>query len=192
MKIWEKSGFGVWRGLGVDFYCKYYLKGYALCRRPLLASRVAIWGARCRHFDILGDHFSTSGAPWGAILVPRGHRGGPWEQQDGLEMVVYRIFFDFGVILGPVYISFLSSKTSKFHVFSGLFASHFFIDSETKFLRLRPPNQGFRIETIAKSFFYGHIFNGCRSRFLCFLEGFGTEFLVFWALKTRLKIEGFL
>ena len=73
-----------------------YLKGYALCRRPLVAPRIAIEGARCLHFrclhfDILGNHFSTSGAPCGAILAPWGHPGGPWEQQDRLEMVVYKI-----------------------------------------------------------------------------------------------------
>ena len=56
---------------------------------------VASWAARCLHFDILGGHFSTSGAPWGTILAPRDHAGGPWEQQDGVEMVVYRILLDF-------------------------------------------------------------------------------------------------
>ena len=50
-------------------------------------------------------------------MAPRDHAGGPWEQQDGLEMVVYKILFDFGVILGPVYISFLSSRTPKFRFF---------------------------------------------------------------------------
>ena len=57
------------------------------------------------------------------------HPGRPWEQQDELETVVYRTLFDFGVILGPVYISFLSSRTSKFRFcFSGLFPGHLFID----------------------------------------------------------------
>ena len=75
-----------------------YLEGYALCRRPLLAPRIAIWGARSLHFDSLGNNFRTSGAPWEAILAPRGHPGGPWQQQDGFEMVVYRILLDLGVI----------------------------------------------------------------------------------------------
>ena len=50
---------------------------------------VAIWGAWCLLFDILGIHFGTSGALWRAILAPwdailelRDHPGGPWEQQD--------------------------------------------------------------------------------------------------------------
>ena len=38
---------------------------------------VAIWGAWCLDFDILGNHFGTSGTPWGAILAPRDHLGGP-------------------------------------------------------------------------------------------------------------------
>ncbi len=81
------------------------LKGYALCRQPLLAHRVAIREAWCLHFDILGDHFGASGAPWGGILAPRGRPGGPWAQQDGHKVVPNRICIDFGVILGPVYIS---------------------------------------------------------------------------------------
>ena len=77
---------------------------------PFWLPRVAIWGARCLHFDILGDYFSIPGAPGAAILAPQDHAGGPWEQQDGFEMVVYRILFDLGMVLGPVYISFLSSR----------------------------------------------------------------------------------
>ena len=72
---------------------------------PFWLLGVAIWGSRCLYFDILGNHFSTSGTPWGGMLAPRDRPGGPWEQQDGLEMVGYRILFDFGMILGPVYIS---------------------------------------------------------------------------------------
>ena len=30
-------------------------------------------------FLIPGSNFGTSGAPWGAILAPRHHPGGPWE-----------------------------------------------------------------------------------------------------------------
>ena len=56
------------------------LKGNALCRQPLLAPRVAIWEAWCLHFNIMGDHSGTSGAPWGAILAPRDHPGGPHEE----------------------------------------------------------------------------------------------------------------
>ena len=47
-------------------------------------------------------------APWDDL-------GGPWEQQDGIKMVVYKILFDFELILGPVYISFLTSRSLQFH-----------------------------------------------------------------------------
>ena len=50
----------------------------------------------------LGRHFRTSGPP-----------GGPWEQQDGHEVANNRIFVDFGMISGPVYVSFWSSKCVK-------------------------------------------------------------------------------
>ena len=52
----------------------------------------------------MGTNFGTSGVPWEAILAPRDHPGGLWEQQDGLEVVNNRIFVDFGV--GPVNVSF--------------------------------------------------------------------------------------
>ena len=64
------------------------LRGYALCRRPLLAPRIAIWGARCLRFDILGGHGSS--------------RMDPMPQITG--------FYDFEVILGHVYVSFWGSK----------------------------------------------------------------------------------
>ena len=54
----------------------------------------------------LGSHVGMSGAPWEAILAPRDHPGGPWEQQDGLEVANDSIFVDFGVISGPVCVSF--------------------------------------------------------------------------------------
>ena len=54
----------------------------------------------------MGGHFGISGAPWEAILALRDHPGGPWEQQDGHEVVNNKIFVDFGVISGRVYVSF--------------------------------------------------------------------------------------
>ena len=53
---------------------------------------------------------------WNAILAPRDHSGGPWEQQDGHEVVNNTIFVDFGVISGLVYVSFWGSKcvTNRF------------------------------------------------------------------------------
>ena len=90
----------------------FELKGYASA--AVLAPRIAICEAWRLHFNISGNHFGTSGEPWGAILAPRGRPGGPWEQQDGLEVVLYRILYDLGVILGLACISFLSSRSSCF------------------------------------------------------------------------------
>ena len=77
-----------------------YLKGYALCRRLLLASRGYHLGARCLHFDIFGDHFSTSGTPGGGILAPRDRPGGPlgvagWTQ-GGPKQDLHRFRRDLG------------------------------------------------------------------------------------------------
>ena len=54
----------------------------------------------------LGGHFGTSGAPWEAILAPRDHPGRPREEQDGHEVANDGIFVDFGMISGPVSVSF--------------------------------------------------------------------------------------
>ena len=67
------------------------------------------------------------------MLAPRDHAGGPWDQQDRLGMVVYRISFDFGVILGPAYIIFLNSRSSKFHFCFGLVSRSFLSISESTF-----------------------------------------------------------
>ena len=64
--------------------------------------------------------------PRGVFRNVGGHPGGPWEQQDRLELLVYRILFDLGMAWGPVYISFLNSRSSKFHIFSGLVFRSFF------------------------------------------------------------------
>ena len=80
-----------------------YLQGYALCRRPPLASWDRHLGPWCILFGILG-------APWGAILAPReaprDHPGAPWEQQDRHEVANDRICVDLGVISGLVSASF--------------------------------------------------------------------------------------
>ena len=133
------------------------------------------------HRDILGDHFSTSGASRGVILAPRDHAGGPWEQQDGFEMVAYRILLDFGVIFGPVYITFLSSKILKYrYCFRACFQVICLSMSELKFRRLGFPNQGFRIESIAKNAFsWKLILMNFGIGFYVLLEALGAAFLVF-------------
>ena len=51
-----------------------HLKGYALCRRPLLGHRGCHLAGLAPpfwhpgdHFGTPGDHFGTLGAPWGAM-----------------------------------------------------------------------------------------------------------------------------
>ena len=86
----------------------------------------AIWEARCLLFDISGPHFCTLGASWRTILAPREHLasrehlgkpfwrlGIPWEQQDGREVANNRIFVDFEMISGLVYVSLWDSKCLK-------------------------------------------------------------------------------
>ena len=103
-------------------------------------------------------------------------------------MVVCRILFDFGVVLGPVYISFLSSRSLEFHLFLGLFPGNFLLSIfESKFRRLGLPNRGF----CTKRLFMEIVVNEFRGRYLSFLEALGAAFLACWALKTDLKIEGF-
>ena len=73
-----------------------------------------------------GDHFGTSGAPWGSILASRDHSGGPWERQDGHEGVRSGIFIDFGLIWGSYFDSFLDIEAWNFNLSSGLFPGHVF------------------------------------------------------------------
>ena len=64
-------------------------------------------------FVILGAYFRISGAPWGLIGIS-GPPWGPWEQQDGVEVVNNKILFDLGMILGVVYVSFGVSFVYRF------------------------------------------------------------------------------
>ena len=59
-----------------------YLKGYALCRRPLLAPRGCHLRGLVRLFWHAGDHFGTSGALRKAMGAAGWTRGGT-EQDDG-------------------------------------------------------------------------------------------------------------
>ena len=84
-------------------------------------------------FGSLGLPFGGLGAsilaPRETILSPREHPGEPFwhlgtaledHGRDGHEVVGNKIFIDFMVILGPVCISFLSSRSLKCHLFFGL------------------------------------------------------------------------
>ena len=79
----------------------FWLLGLAF--RGLGASILTFW-------DII---LAPRAHPGGAILALRDHPGGPWEQQDGFEVVVYTILHDLGMILEPVYISLWGSKSQN-------------------------------------------------------------------------------
>ena len=76
----------------------------------------------------MGGYFRVSGAAWEVILAPRGHPGGPWEQQDGREVANNRIFVDLGVISGPVLCQFEGSKMLKNRFIFRLVSRSFVID----------------------------------------------------------------
>ena len=122
----------------------------------------------------VGNHFSTSGAPSVAIWAPRGHPGRPWGQQDGRKMVVYRIFSDFGVILGPVYIRFLISRSLEFRfVFRACFQV-FFYRSRNRHIDVRD----FQIVAFAMKVLQKRLFT--KSCFMIFVV-FGRPWeLLFW------------
>ena len=191
-------------GLYVDILCTIhgypwlfrdihgYLKGHALCRQPLLASRGCHLGGSVPPFrhsgrpfyhleSTLGDYFDTSGPPWK-----------PWEQQDGCEMLIYWNLFDFGVILGSVYISFVSPKNLKFFFCcSGLFPGHLFIDVWIEISMLGTYKSRFSHWMYCKTrFFMEFVFDGCRGRFLLFLGILGSRFLGFLGFENRLANKG--
>ena len=103
---------------------------------------------------------------------------------------VHRFWGDFGTRV----CLFLAFKKLKVSFFVELVSRSFCLSiSELKFRRLGLPNRGFRMECIAnvdfswKPFLMNFGMGFCR-----YLEALGAVFLVFWALKTYLKIEGFL
>ena len=96
-----------------------------------------IWGLWCLLFDILGailafrelgGYFGISEAPWDVILTPRDHPAKPWEEQDGHEVANDRIFVDFDVISGLMYIGFSGPKCLKIFLCLNLFLFHIFSD----------------------------------------------------------------
>ena len=106
--------------------CCFILRATPSAGGPFWLFGIAIWGAWWLLFDILGIHFGTAGAPWGVILAPRDHPGGPWEQQDGLEVVQNRISIDFAVILGPYFESLFGTEARNSHFVPQLFPGQCF------------------------------------------------------------------
>ena len=75
----------------------------------------------------------------------------------------------------------------------GLFPDPFLSISDSIFRCLGLPNRGFRMEGIATNrLFMEIVFTEFLYGLLSFFEALGTVFLIFLALKTDLKTEGFL
>ena len=119
---------------------------------------------------------------------PTVQRSFTWERQDGHDMVRNRRFNDFGMILGPVYISFLSSRSLKYHFCSGLFPGRFLSIYESQFRQRGTPTSRFsQGKNYNNRFVTEIVFNEFRNRFLLFFNAMGAGFLVCCALKASLK-----
>ena len=127
LTIWQNifTTYFAWKVSKQFNQCLSILRTTPSATSPFGLLGVAGWEARCLHFEVLGNHFRTSGTPWGTMLAYQHHAGGPWEQQDGFEIVIYRILFDLGIILRPVYFSFFECKQLQFHFVSGVLPVHF-------------------------------------------------------------------
>ena len=99
-------------------------------------------------------------------MAPRDHPGRSREQQDGHEVANNRIFVDFGVIPGPVDVSFWVQNALNIILFLGLLPGHFLAISNSNVRRLGLPNRCSRMESIAKIDF----------SWKSFLKNFGIDF----------------
>ena len=114
--LWTSEGprgFQTPEGRGDSRFSILWGLRHALCRWLLLFPRGCHLGALVRPFWHLGGV-----APWENL-------GGPWEQQDGLYGVRYRIFMDLEVILGVYFERSLGTEAWNFNLSSGLFPGHF-------------------------------------------------------------------
>ena len=132
-------------------------------------------GLRAASFWQIGNHFGTLAFSCGTIEAAERTRG------------VLESDSDFGVILGPMYISFLISRSLIF-VFSGWFPGHAFY----RFLDRNVDAREFQIEVFArmvsqKTIFLEFFLVSLGIDFCCFWVVSGAVFLVFCVLKTSFK-----
>ena len=66
-------------------------------------------------------------------MAARDHPGGPWERQGGHEVVNDRIFVDFGMISGLVYVSLWGSKCLNIRFIFRLVSRELFYRFLTRF-----------------------------------------------------------
>ena len=114
-------------------------------------------------------HFSTSGALRGAILAPRDHPGGPWEQHDKHERK-NRIFIDFWHDFGTRVCSLFDFKKFDFCFFGFVSRSLVLSISGSTFRGLGLSIRCFRKESIAKT--------NLSQKSFCM--NFGVDFLFVW------------
>ena len=164
-----------------------YLKGYALCRRPLSSWQLPFGG--------LGAFIL---APRGTILAPREHPGGPfWHVGTTLEdhgnsrmdtrwsfTESCSIWTDFWTLFWK----FFGHRGLKFQFVFGFVSRSLLIPlSDSKFQFLGLINLGSRQDSIAKNTFsHKSIFRIFRIDFDRFLETLEPVFLVFCALDTSM------
>ena len=114
-------------------------------------------------------------------MVLRGHSGGPWEQQDGFGMVVYKILLDFGVPILKV----LGAEACNLN-FCRFVSRSLFSESEFQFWGLL--NLDCRFECTAKNnFSHKLFFMNSTIVFSRFCVGPGSSFSVFLCLGNRLR-----
>ena len=132
----------------------YCLKGYALCRRPLLASEVVFLG-----FGVSILIF------WGNVLAPRAHPKEPfWYlgttlRDRGSSRMDSRWYFKgfYSILIWSWDLCILISWVQNLCLFWGLFPGHLPI-SKSIFRRLGFPSHDLRMEGIAKTVFHGNHF----------------------------------
>ena len=130
------------------------------------------------------------GGHLGIIRASRDHPGGPWEQQDGLEVVDNMIFDDFGVTLALAYITFWVSKCLKmFFVCRACFQVIFLSISDSNFRRLGLPHQSFRMGKYWENrFSMGNVFNKFGDRSYPVFNALMAAFLVFCIRNTTQRV----
>ena len=128
------------------------------------------------------------------ILATPGHPGRPWEEQDGHEVVGNMIFIDFGVILEPVYVSFLTSRRSTCQFLSGVLPEPFLYRFLNRIFKSRDSKfEVFAQKVLHKSTFRQNHFCEFRNRVALFFGSLGNQFSRFPVLsKINSKTCGLL
>ena len=139
LNIWKRWHFETWK-VG-SFETKTF---FILRATPSAASPFWLLGLP---FGMLGVSILTF---WGTVLAPRAHLGGPFGHlvatlDDHMEFQHFQMenLIHYWDILGPMYISFLGSRSLTFYLFRACFQVTFFIDFLTEISTLGTPKSRF-------------------------------------------------